>query len=195
MIRKSDSERPITTQVRTDNYGGSFTNRMRFLVEVTEACMKVFPANRIGIRLSPNGNYGGMGAKDNNELFPFVASKLEKYGLAYLHIMDGLGFGYHNKCPIVTVADIRRVFSGPIIANVGLTRDIAEGMLRSGATDLACFGRLYMSNPDLPERFANNWPLAAEPPYEYWWKTPGAKGYTDYPFYKAEAKETKEEKK
>merc|ERR1711937_64679 len=70
---------------------------------------------------------------------------------------------------------------------------VMEGLGRSGTVDLCAFGRLYMSNPDLPERFSNNWPVEPECAYENWWYPTGAKGYTDYPFYKEEEKE--EEKK
>lgn len=80
----------------------------------------------------------------------------------------------------MTCADLRKNWDGPIIANVGLTKEIAEGLIRSGAADMAAFGRLYISNPDLPERFANNWPLTESAPYETWWGATGAKGYTDF---------------
>lgn len=141
------------SNTRTDQYGGSIENRTRLLLEVIEGLKTVFPANRIGFRLAPNGAFGGMGSPDNFELFTHVVQETEKYGLAYLHVMDGLGFGFHGKCPAMTTAHIRKYFSGPIICNVGLTRDVAEGMIRSGSADLAAFGRLYISNPDLPERF------------------------------------------
>lgn len=178
---------------RNDQYGGSDENRARFLLEVVDAVTKVFPANRVAVRLSPNGAFGGMGSDNNHTFFPWVASKLEEYGLAYLHVMDGLGFGFHNKCRALTLSDFRKVFSGPIMGNVGLTKEVAEGMLRSGAMDLACFGRLYMSNPDLPERFLNNWPTNPLSPYQDWWGATGAKGYTDYPYYSPDEK--KEEAK
>jgi N-ethylmaleimide reductase len=76
---------------RTDEYGGSKENRIRFLQEVIEAIIDsgAFPANRIGFRLSPNGAFGGMGSEDNDEMFPFIAKTMSKYGLAYLHVMDG----------------------------------------------------------------------------------------------------------
>jgi 2,4-dienoyl-CoA reductase-like NADH-dependent reductase (Old Yellow Enzyme family) len=155
------------------------------LVEVIEALIAdgAFPANRIGFRVSPNGSFGGMGSKDNDEMFAFVAKTMSKYDLAYLHAMDGVGFGYHNKCKVVTVYDLKKNFEGPIIANVGLTKDVAEGMIRSGAADLCCFGRTYMSNPDLVERFQNNWPLNPDAEYETWWRPTGAEGYTDFPTY------------
>ena len=157
---------------------------MRLLEEVTQAIIDsgAYPPNCIGFRLSPNGAFGGMGSEDNNSFFPFVAERMSKYGLAYLHLMEGLGFGYHNLCPPVTAFDMKKNFKGPLICNVGLTKETAEGMIRSGAADLACFGRLYMSNPDLPERFANNWTLNPEPEFATWWHG-RANGYTDYPFY------------
>jgi len=174
---------------RTDQYGGSPDNRVRLLEEVVQAIIDsgAFPANRIGFRVSPNGAFGGMGSEDNNTFFPFVSERMSKYGLAYLHMMDGLGFGYHELCAPVTAFDMKKNFGGPLICNVGLTKEVAEGMIRSGAADLACFGRLYMSNPDLPERFENNWPLNADPAYETWWSG-GTTGYADYPTYKEDEK-------
>lgn len=171
---------------RTDEYGGSFENRMRLLSEIIDAIVasEAFPSNRIGVRISPNGVFGSMGSKDNFDMFTFVARELNKKNIAYLHVMDGLAFGYHELCPPVTASDIRKSFEGPILCNVALTKEIAEGMIRSGACDAAVFGRLFMSNPDLVERFANDWPLADPAPYESWWNSEdGSKGYTDWPTY------------
>ena len=178
------------TNQRTDQYGGSMENRARFLIEVIEAIAAsgAFPENRIGVRISPNGVFGDMGSADNYAMFTYLAKVLnDKFDMAYIHIMDGLGFGYHNVDKVVTTMDIRKNFDGPILFNVGLTKEIAEGMIRSGAGDMAVFGRLYISNPDLPERFANNWPVEPEASYENWWGPTGAKGYTDYPTYQATA--------
>jgi N-ethylmaleimide reductase len=175
-----------STNLRSDKYGGSMENRLRILEEVLQAIVdsKAFPGNRIGVRLAPNGTYGDMGSDDNDEMFKFLAERLNKYGLAYFDMMDGLGFGYHGKCPPVTVFDMKkRLDNTLVICNVGLTKDMAEGMLRSGAADLCSFGRLYISNPDLPARLANDWPLAESPPHETWWYATGAKGYTDWPTY------------
>lgn len=179
-----------SSNVRTDQYGGSMENRLRLLREIVEALIASgYPANRIGFRLSPNGAFGGMGSEDNFEMFQFVAKEMNKYGLAYMHVMDGLGFGFHAKSKAVTCADLRKHWDGVIICNVGLTKEIAEGMIRSGAADMACFGRLYISNPDLVERFANNWPLAESPPYETWWGRTAEKGYTDWPTHQPIGKE------
>jgi N-ethylmaleimide reductase len=176
------------SNVRTDEYGGSMENRIRLLKEVVEGIVAsgAYPANRIAFRISPNGSYGGMGSEDNVEMFEFVAKEMNKYNLAYMHVMDGLGFGYHGKTKAVTCAQLRKYYDGIIMCNVGLTKEIAEGMIRSGAADMACFGRLYISNPDLPERFANNWPVAEPAAYETWWGHTGAKGYTDFPTHEQE---------
>ena len=174
---------------RTDKYGGSMENRLRFLKEIIQAIVDSgsYPANRIGVRISPNGNFGSMGSEDNYEMFTLVAKELNPFGLAFLHVLDGLGFGYHAKAKVVRVADIRKHFDGIIICNIGLTKDTAEGMIRSGAADMAAFGRLYISNPDLPERFANNWPVEEPAAYPTWWGPTGAAGYTDFPTYTASA--------
>ena len=171
---------------RTDKYGGSLDNNIRLLKEGFEAIVESgsFPASRIGFRFSPNGSFGGMGSEDHNaEAFIHFAKVMNELKPAYMHVMDGLGFGFHEKCSALTCADFRKVFDSPIMANVGLTKEVAEGMLRSGAADLMCFGRLFMSNPDLPERIANNWPLEPEAAYETWWGPTGEKGYTDFPTY------------
>ncbi|KAL7570728.1 hypothetical protein ACA910_017850 [Epithemia clementina (nom. ined.)] len=179
-----------STNHRTDEYGGSVENRTRLLREIYQTIVDsgAYPANRIGFRLSPNGNFSDMGSEDNKEAFPEIARIMNAYKPAYLHVMDGTGFGYHNKSPVVTVADFRKVFDGPILCNIGLTKDMAEGMLRSGAADMAVFGRLYISNPDLALRFLHDWPLTESAPYETWWTPTGAAGYTDWPTYQEQLK-------
>ena len=183
-----------STNKRTDEYGGSMENRTRFLLEILDALKEdgTYPIDRVGVRLSPNGAYGDMGAEDNYEFFPYVAKQLNKYGLAYLHIMDGHGFGFHGKSKTVTTYDMRKGFDGPIIANVGLTKDIAEGMIRSGVVDLAAFGRPYISNPDLKERYENGWPLNDEAPFSVYYGPLGPKGYTEYSVYEKPAEDEKQ---
>ncbi|DAZ95830.1 TPA: hypothetical protein N0F65_008549 [Lagenidium giganteum] len=171
---------------RTDKYGGSFENRYRFLDEVIQAIKTVYPANRIAVRLSPNGAFGGMGSEDNYELFTFVMEQLSKHGLAYLAILDGFGFGTHDKCRLMTAFDAKVAFKGVVMANCSYTKEIAEGVIRSGAADLVSFGRPFISNPDLAERYENDWPL--NPPADhadYWDSSRGALGYTDFPVYSA----------
>eukprot|EP00980_Cylindrotheca_fusiformis_P006090 scaffold1311_cov99-Cylindrotheca_fusiformis.AAC.7 len=181
------------SNVRTDEYGGSKEGRIKLLKDIVESMIASgYPAEKIAFRISPNGGFGGMGGEDNFEMFTYVAKEMNKYNLAYLHVMDGLGFGYHGKCKVLTCADIRKHYDGIIMCNVGLTKEIAEGMVRSGAADLVCFGRMYISNPDLVERFANDWPVAETAPYETWWRPMGSKGYTDFPTYEEEQQAKKE---
>lgn len=180
-----DSFLQSSTNKRTDGYGGPKEQRFRILAEVVEALFQVYPSNQIGVKLSPNGTFGGMGSADNFEAFTYYAAQLNKYNLAYLHVMDGVSLGYHNLSPRVRLSHIRALFQGPIIGNVGYTQETAEGAVRTGAVDLIAFGRPFLSNPDLVERFQNNWPLEPSPPYAAWYgRTPDAKdsleGYLTY---------------
>jgi N-ethylmaleimide reductase len=170
------------TNQRTDHYGGSVENRYRFLKEIVAATRTVWPADRIGVRLSPNGIFNDMGAPDFRETYTYVAGQLNAFGLAYLHVVDGLAFGFHELGQPMTLAEFRAVFSGPLMGNCGYTAETAEAAIASGQADLIAFGRPYLSNPDLVERFAHGWEL--NPPAELTaWSAPGAKGYTDFPFH------------
>jgi N-ethylmaleimide reductase len=170
------------TNQRTDRYGGSVENRCRFLKEITEAILTVWPANRVAVRLSPNGNFNDMGAPDFRETFTHAATQLNAYGLACLHVVDGLAFGFHEQGEPMTLPEFRAVFAGPLMGNCGYTQETAEAAIASGQADLIAFGRPYLSNPDLVERFANGWEL--NPPADMKvWSAPDAKGYTDFPFH------------
>jgi N-ethylmaleimide reductase len=179
-----------STNKRTDIYGGSIENRCRLILEVIDAIVESgsYPSERIAVKLSPNGVFGEMGHEENYDVCIYLAKELNKRNLAFMELMDGLGFGYHEKCKPVTCMDVKKVFDKPIMANVGLTKDTAEGMIRSGAADMVSFGRPYLSNPDLVERFTNGWPLAPEAEYMDWWHTEGAKGYSEFPVYTPEPK-------
>ncbi len=168
------------TNRRTDAYGGSLEKRLRLLREVLEAVTGVWPADRVGVRLSPNGNYNGMGSPDYRATFLAAARLLEGFGLAYLHVVDGLGFGFHELGEAMTLDDFRKVFSGPLLGCCGYTQETAEAAIARGSADLIAFGRPYISNPDLVERFAAGAPL--NPPADAaTWFSPGPAGYTDYP--------------
>ena len=170
------------TNQRTDCYGGSLENRFRLLKEVLEAVCTVWPSNRVGVRLSPNGVFNDMGSPDFRETFLYAASQLNTFSLAYLHVMDGLEFGFHQLGEPMTLADFRTAFHGPIMGNCGYTAESAEAAIANGAADLIAFGRPFLSNPDLVERFANRWEL--NPPAEMSaWSAPTAEGYTDFPFH------------
>lgn len=170
------------TNHRTDSYGGPVENRYRFLKEIVEAIITVFPANRVGVRLSPNGIYNDMGSPDYREDFLYFSGQLNAYDLAYLHLLDGLAFGFHELGTPMTIGEFRDVFAGPLIGNCGYTQEQAETALSSKVADLIAFGRDFISNPDLVERFTNGWPL--NPPAEVGvWYSFGPEGYIDFPSY------------
>jgi N-ethylmaleimide reductase len=173
------------TNHRTDAYGGSIENRYRLLKEVVEAVTSVWPAHRVGVRLAPNGTYNDMGSPDNREQFTYVAGQLDRIGPAYLHLVDGLAFGFHNLGEPMTLAEFRKAFHGPLMGNCGYTRETAEKAISAGDADLISFGRPFLSNPDLVERFRNDWPLAEPAPMSDWSSPTGAKGYTDFAVYAA----------
>ncbi|MEG4332681.1 alkene reductase [Microcoleus sp. AT9_A2] len=170
------------TNHRTDSYGGTVENRYRFLKEIVEAIITVFPANRVGVRLSPNGNFNDMGSPTYREDFLYFAEQLNAYDLAYLHLVDGLAFGFHELGTPMMIGEFRDVFTGPLIGNCGYTQEQAETALSSKLADLIAFGRNFISNPDLVERFTNGWPL--NPPAEMGvWYSFGPEGYIDFPTY------------
>ncbi|OWZ11158.1 12-oxophytodienoate reductase [Phytophthora megakarya] len=175
-----------STNKRTDKYGGSFENRARLLMEIVEAVKTAVPAHRIGVRLAPNGAFAGMGSEDNYDMFKYTMERLSTYGLGYLAILDGFGFGFQDKSRLTTAFDAKTAFKGIVMANNNYTRDRAEGAVRTGAVDLVGFGRLYISNPDLAERFQNDWPLNPEAGHEVYYNSSlGGKGYHDFPTYEA----------
>jgi N-ethylmaleimide reductase len=171
------------TNHRADQYGGSLENKFRFFKEVLEAVLEVWAPERVGARISPNGVFNDMGSADFRETFLYAAGEINKFNLGYLHIMDGLAFGFHEKGEPMTLAEFRPLYNGIILANCGYTKETAEERLAAGHTDLVAFGRPFITNPDLPERFKNNWPLNPAEDMSLWY-TPGAEGYTDYAPYK-----------
>jgi N-ethylmaleimide reductase len=174
------------TNRREDAYGGSLENRFRLLREVLEAVAGVYPAGRIAVRLSPNGVFNDMGSADYRATVLYAAQELDAYGLAYLHVLDGLGFGFHELGEPVTLEELRQVFHGPLMGNCGYDAATAEDAVARGAVDLIAIGRPYISNPDLVERMANGWPLAPEADMSTWYSAGGAgAGYTDFPAYAA----------
>jgi N-ethylmaleimide reductase len=170
------------TNHRTDRYGGSIENRYRFLDEIMRAVLTVWPPHRIGVHLAPNGVFNDMGSPDYRETFLYVAAQLNRYEPAYLHVVDGLAFGFHGLGEPMTLREFRPVFKGPLMGNCGYTRETAEAALQSDDADLISFGRPFISNPDLVERFAHGWPLNPQAEMEVWYSF-DAVGYTDFPIY------------
>jgi N-ethylmaleimide reductase len=176
------------TNLRTDDYGGSIEKRARFLEEVVEAVSAEWPAGRVGVRISPNGVFNDMGSPNYREQFTHVATMLDRHGLAYLHVVDGLAFGFHNLGEPMMLAEFRRIFRGPLMGNCGYTFESAEQAVADGVADLVAFGRPYISNPDLVERLRHGWPLAAPAEMAAWYAPTGARGYTDFPPFVATAR-------
>ena len=168
-----------TTNLRDDQYGGSIENRFRFFREVLEAVLEVWPSDQVGARISPNGVFNDMGCDDYRELYLYATKEINKLNLGYLHIMDGLAFGFHEKGEPMTLAEFRPLFNGVIIGNCGYTKETAEERLSEGNADIIAIGRPFITNPDLPEKYRNNWPLNTAEDMSLWY-TPGPKGYTDY---------------
>ena len=170
------------TNKRTDEYGGSPENRFRFLRSVVEGVSGVFSSEQVGVKISPNTNFNDTGSPDYRETFIYVASELNRYNLAYLHVVDGVTFGFHNLGEPMKLSEFRQVYTRRLMGNCGYTKEAAELAIRDGRADLISFGRPFISNPDLVERFANDYPLndAANPRLWYSFDTVG---YTDFPTY------------
>ncbi len=169
---------------RTDAYGGPIANRASFLLQVVEAVAQVWKPSRIGVRLSPWGTFNGMSDSDNPALFSHVIAELSRRKLAYLHLIEPRtdwnldGQAIDPSVPDAA-ASFRRLFDGPLIAASGFTRASAEQALAEGRADAVAFGRLFIANPDLPERYRRHAPLN---PYDRSTFYGGdARGYTDYP--------------
>lgn len=170
------------TNRRSDRYGGSIENRYRFLQEIVESIATVWASDRIGVRLSPNGAYNDMGSPDYRESFLYIAQQLNEYGLAYLHLLDGLAFGFHGLGEPMTLPEFRQVFTNPLIGNCGYTQETAAAAIEAGNADLIAFGRPFISNPDLVERFARGWSLNPDADVSVWYSF-DREGYTDFPQY------------
>ena len=122
-----------------------------------------------------------MGSPDFREQYTYAASQLDKYGLAYLHIMDGLAFGFHQLGKPMTLKEFRKVFQGPLMGNCGYDLGTANRAIENGSADLIAIGRPYISTPDLVERYEQGLPLNPDSDMSDWYTPAGAKGYTDFP--------------
>lgn len=174
---------------RTDQYGGSIENRTRLLLEVTEAVVSVWGSQRVGVRLSPSGTFGSVYDSDLKALFTYVVSALNRFGLAYLHLVEPRVAGNETvdePTSDLSTAYFRPIFQGTLIAAGGYDREQGNAVLASGDADLVAFGRLFISNPDLPQRFAANAQLN---PYDRSTFYGGDEhGYTDYPALELQAR-------
>jgi len=165
------------TNKRTDQYGGSIENRIRLPLEVVEAVIGVWGANRVGYRISPYGTFNSMSDSDPLATFSQLADELNKLNIAYLHVIDPAD-APQRISPI-----LRELFAGTYIAAGSFDYDSATGAIARGETDLVAFGKLFLANPDLPARFKQRAPLNAPDAATFYQGGPNgdAQGYTDYP--------------
>jgi N-ethylmaleimide reductase len=174
------------TNLRSDQYGGSIENRTRFLMEVTQAVIDVWGADRVGVRLSPYGVANDSGEPDPMPLYSHAIESLDPLGLAYLHFVEPRSSGAgraevnHQNVPAAMVL-FRPIWSGILISAGGFTGETADAAIAAGHADAIAFGRIFISNPDLPRRLRLGFPLT---PYNRATFYGGEEiGYTDYPVY------------
>ena len=170
------------TNQRTDNYGGSFENRTRLLLQVVEAVTEVVGADSVGVRLSPHGTFNDMSDSNGEELFAYVVKSLNPFGLAYLHLVEPRAAGGNEvsdyKGEAITGV-LRKLFNGTMISAGGYDRESGNQAIENGIADLVAYGREAIANPDLPERFAKKAELN---PYDRATFYGGdERGYIDYP--------------
>jgi N-ethylmaleimide reductase len=172
--------------LRTDRYGGSIANRARLLMEITQAAIDVWGASRVGVRLSPYGVANGSGEADPMPLYSHVIRALDTLGLAYLHFIEPRSSGAgraevnHQNVPSAMVL-FRPMWRGVLISAGGFTGETAEAAIAGGHVDAIAFGRIFISNPDLPRRLQHGFPLT---PYNRATFYGGEEiGYTDYPVH------------
>ncbi len=159
---------------RTDQYGGSIENRVRFLVEVAEAVTAAWgDGSGVGVRFSPHNPYNDMSDSDPTALFTHAAASLKRFGLAYVHVLEPIG-----SAPVLAGA-IKQAIGAPLIVNGGYDLASSEAAIEGGVIDAVAFGKLYIANPDLVERFKTGADLNEPNPKTFYGG--GAAGYTDYP--------------
>jgi N-ethylmaleimide reductase len=163
---------------RTDRYGGSIQNRVRFLVEVTRTVTDVWGGDRVGVRLSPRNPNNGMSDSDPVATFGYAAYALNPLGLAYLHVLEPVAGPMAQPGERVTPA-LRAVFRRPLIVNGGYDAETGNAAIARGEADLVAYGVPFLATPDLPRRFREGAPLNA--PDRATFYGGDERGYTDYP--------------
>ena len=166
------------TNHRTDEYGGPVENRARLMLEVTDACIAVWGAGRVGMHLAPRRDAHDMSDRDPLATFGYVARELGKRKIAFLCARERLGDDRLGP-------QLKKAFGGVYVANEGFTKETAEQVLAAGEADAVAFGVPFIANPDLPHRLELGAPLNPPDPETFY--APGPKGYVDYPFLEAAA--------
>ena len=161
---------------RSGPYGGPIENRARLMLEVLDAAISVWGADRVGLRISPLNSYNSMIDGDPVAITTYLAQQCSTRGIAYLHVMRS-DFFQAQQGDVLTPA--RQHFKGVLISNMGYTADEAEQAISEGKLDAVAFGTSFLANPDLPARIAAKAPLNTPNPAKFY--SPGPEGYTDYP--------------
>lgn len=170
------------SNLRTDSYGGSLVNRARLMLEVTDAVVDAWSADRVAIRISPIGSFNGTSDPEGAEAGLHVARELGRRDLAFLHLSEPDWAGGPELDDDYRRA-LREAHPGPIVGAGGYDRAKADRLIGAGFVDAAAFGRTFIANPDLPRRLAEDLPLNEQRPESFYGGD--AEGYTDYPAYGA----------
>ncbi len=157
--------------LRSDEYGGSIENRTRFLFEILDSMIAAVGAERVGVKFSPRIPFNDLVEADAGVVYPYIIERLSDLKMAYMHIGDFTGEGWHAK--------LRPLYQGVYFAGAGFTKETGEALLEQGGADAIVYGTKLLANPDLPERFRLNAPL--NEPDQSMFYVPGEHGYTDYP--------------
>ena len=175
------------TNHRADSYGGSLENRYRFLDEIVRSISRVWATDRIGVHISPNGIYNDMGSPDFRETFLYVAEQLNRHEIAYLHVIDGLDFGFHELGAPLTLREVREVFKGPLVGNMWIHQGNGRSCNSSPGWRPDRLRSALHQQSDLVERFANKWPLNPPADIKVWYSFDKV-GYTSFPRYQISGK-------
>jgi 2,4-dienoyl-CoA reductase-like NADH-dependent reductase (Old Yellow Enzyme family) len=160
------------TNQRSDAYGGPIENRARLMLEVTDACIAVWGADRVGMHLAPRRDSHDMGDSSPLETFGYVARELGKRGIAFICAREAIGDDRLGP-------QLKKAFGGVYIANEKMTKEAAERLLTSGEADAVAWGQWFIANPDLPQRLKQGAALNPARPEKFY--AAGPEGYTDYP--------------
>lgn len=160
------------TNHRTDEYGGTLEKRARLMLEVTDAVMSVWGANRVGMHLAPRSDTHGISDSNPEATFGYVATELGQRKIAFIAAREYMGDRRLGP-------QLKKAFGGVYIANEKFSKETAEEVINKGEADAVAFGKLFIANPDLPTRFAKDAPLNEPNPETFY--SHGPEGYVDYP--------------
>ncbi|MEM1291074.1 MAG: alkene reductase [Cyanobacteria bacterium P01_H01_bin.162] len=164
---------------RTDAYGGSVENRARLLLEITQAVVEVWGSDRVGVRLSPSNTFNGMSDSDPKATFSYAVQALNEFNLAYVHLLEPSEADLRYGGTPIPTREFRPLYDGKLMTNWDYDQAKGNAAIAAGEADLVSYGKLFIANPDLPQRFKLNAPLNEPDPNTFYGGD--ERGYTDYP--------------